>query len=325
MLIDQFGRKINYLRISVTQRCNFRCLYCMPKIPFDYQPKENLLSFEELFLFVKAAIDEGIEKIRITGGEPLLRKDLSIFIKMISDYKSDIDLAITTNGFLLKDFAKDLKNAGLKRLNISLDTLDHKKAKTLAQKDVLDSVLSGIDEALNLDLKVKLNTVALKNLNDDELISLLEFAKSKKAQIRFIEFMENTHAYGKLQGLKRDEIIQILSQKYQIQLIKKDEKAPVSIYKADDYEFGIIDPHSHEFCDSCNRIRLSAEGLLIPCLYFDEALSIKEAVRKGDIKAAVEILQEVLRNKPEKINGVLLIMKPHLVLFIKLEVNFATC
>ncbi|EPA1879674.1 GTP 3',8-cyclase MoaA [Campylobacter jejuni] len=300
MLIDQFGRKINYLRISVTQRCNFRCLYCMPKIPFDYQPKENLLSFEELFLFVKAAIDEGIEKIRITGGEPLLRKDLSIFIKMINDYKSDIDLAITTNGFLLKDFAKDLKNAGLKRLNISLDTLDHKKAKTLAQKDILDSVLSGIDEALNLDLKVKLNTVALKNLNDDELISLLEFAKSKKAQIRFIEFMENTHAYVKLQGLKRDEIIQILSQKYQIQLIKKDEKAPVSIYKADDYEFGIIDPHSHEFCDSCNRIRLSAEGLLIPCLYFDEALSIKEAVRKGDIKAAVEILQEVLRNKPEK-------------------------
>ncbi|GAA8606336.1 GTP 3',8-cyclase MoaA [Helicobacter pylori] len=300
MLIDQFDRKINYLRISVTQRCNFRCLYCMPKIPFDYQPKENLLSFEELFLFVKATIDEGIEKIRITGGEPLLRKDLSIFIKMISDYKSDIDLAITTNGFLLKDFAKDLKNAGLKRLNISLDTLDHKKAKTLAQKDVLDSVLSGIDEALNLDLKVKLNTVALKNLNDDELISLLEFAKSKKAQIRFIEFMENTHAYGKLQGLKRDEIIQILSQKYQIQLIKKDKKAPVSIYKTDDYEFGIIDPHSHEFCDSCNRIRLSAEGLLIPCLYFDEALSIKEAVRKGDIKAAVEILQEVLRNKPEK-------------------------
>ncbi|EAH9300231.1 GTP 3',8-cyclase MoaA [Campylobacter jejuni] len=300
MLIDQFSRKINYLRISVTQRCNFRCLYCMPKIPFDYQPKENLLSFEELFLFVKAAIDEGIEKIRITGGEPLLRKDLSIFIKMINDYKSDIDLAITTNGFLLKDFAKDLKNAGLKRLNISLDTLDHKKAKTLAQKDILDSVLSGIDEALNLDLKVKLNTVALKNLNNDELISLLEFAKSKKAQIRFIEFMENTHAYGKLQGLKRDEIIQILSQKYQIQLIKKDEKAPVSIYKADDYEFGIIDPHSHEFCDSCNRIRLSAEGLLIPCLYFDEALSIKEAVRKGDIKAAVEILQEVLRNKPEK-------------------------
>ncbi|HEB9327108.1 TPA: GTP 3',8-cyclase MoaA [Campylobacter coli] len=300
MLIDQFGRKINYLRISVTQRCNFRCLYCMPKIPFNHQPKENLLSFEELFLFVKVAIDEGIEKIRITGGEPLLRKDLSVFIKMINDYKQDLDLAITTNGFLLKDFAKDLKDAGLKRLNISLDTLESKKAKILAQKDVLDSVLAGIDEALSVGLKVKLNTVALKGLNDDELISLLEFAKSKNIQIRFIEFMENIHAYGKLQGLKRDEIIQILSQKYQIKLIKKAEKAPVSIYSADDYEFGIIDPHSHEFCDSCNRIRLSAEGLLIPCLYFDEALSIKEAVRKGDINAAAKILQEVLRNKPEK-------------------------
>ncbi len=283
MLIDQFGRKINYLRISVTQRCNFRCLYCMPKIPFNHQPKENLLSFEEIFLFVKVAIDEGIEKIRITGGEPLLRKDLSVFIKMINDYK--------------KDFAKDLKDAGLKRLNISLDTLESKKAKILAQKDVLDSVLAGIDEALSVGLKVKLNTVVLKGLNDDELIPLLEFAKSKNIQIRFIEFMENIHAYGKLQGLKIDEIIQILSQKYQVKLIKK---APVSIYSADGYEFGIIDPHSHEFCDSCNRIRLSAEGLLIPCLYFDEALSIKEAVRKGDINAAANILQEVLRNKPEK-------------------------
>ncbi|EAH6221868.1 GTP 3',8-cyclase MoaA [Campylobacter coli] len=300
MLIDQFGRKINYLRISVTQRCNFRCLYCMPKIPFNHQPKENLLSFEELFLFVKVAIDEGIEKIRITGGEPLLRKDLSVFIKMINDYKKDLDLAITTNGFLLKDFAKDLKDAGLKRLNISLDTLESKKVKILAQKDVLDSVLAGIDEALSVGLKVKLNTVVLKGLNDDELIPLLEFAKSKNIQIRFIEFMENIHAYGKLQGLKRDEIIQILSQKYQVKLIKKAEKAPVSIYSADGYEFGIIDPHSHEFCDSCNRIRLSAEGLLIPCLYFDEALSIKEAVRKGDINAAANILQEVLRNKPEK-------------------------
>lgn len=302
MLIDQFGRKINYLRISVTQKCNFRCLYCMPKIPFNYQPKENLLSFEELFLFVKTTIDKGIEKIRITGGEPLLRKDLSVFIKMINDYKNDIDLAITTNGFLLKDFAKDLKNAGLKRLNISLDTLDSKKAKTLAQKDVLNSVLTGINEALNVGLKVKFNTVALKNLNDEELISLLEFAKSKNTQIRFIEFMENTHAYGKLQALKRDEILQILSQKYQIKLIKKDEKAPVSIYSADGYEFGIIDPHTHEFCNSCNRIRLSAEGLLIPCLYFDQALSIKKAIKQGDIKAALEILEEVLQSKPEKNN-----------------------
>ncbi|ARE81073.1 GTP 3',8-cyclase MoaA [Campylobacter helveticus] len=300
MLIDGFGRQIDYLRISVTQRCNFRCLYCMPKIPFDYVPKEELLSFEEMFAFVKELIDRGIRKIRISGGEPLLRRDLSIFIKMIKDYKSDIDLALTSNGFLLKDYAKELKNSGLERINISLDTLDEKKAKKIAQKDVLSFVLAGIDEAIDCGLKVKLNTVALKDLNADELISLLEFAKHKKVQIRFIEFMENIHAYGALKGLKKDEIIAILSKKYAVSLIKKAEFAPVSLYSASGYEFGIIDPHSDTFCKSCNRIRLSAEGLLIPCLYHEDALSIKEAMRSKDIKKALQILTKVLENKPEK-------------------------
>jgi len=300
MLVDGFGRKIDYLRISVTQRCNFRCLYCMPKIPFDYIPKQDLLSFEELFSFVKIAIDCGIKKIRITGGEPLLRKDLSKFIKMINDYKNSIDLALTTNGFLLKDYAQDLKNAGLRRINVSLDTLDPKKAKILAQKEVLNNVLEGIQSALDEGLKLKLNTVALKNFNDNELCSLFEFSKQKKAQIRFIEFMENHHAYGQLKGLRKDEIIALLAQKYDIKLIKKDELAPVSLYSADGYEFGIIDPHSDTFCQTCNRIRLSAEGLLIPCLYYDEALSIKEALRNKDLKKAGEILETVLKNKPEK-------------------------
>ncbi|MBS4275467.1 GTP 3',8-cyclase MoaA [Campylobacter vulpis] len=300
MLIDSFGRHITYLRISVTQRCNFRCLYCMPKIPFDYVPKEELLSFEEMFVFVKELIDRGVKKIRISGGEPLLRKDLSVFIKMIKTYKNDIDLALTSNGFLLKDYAKELKNAGLERINISLDTLDSKKAKKLAQKDVLSSVLAGIEEAISCGFKVKLNTVALKGLNDDELISLLEFAKNKKMQIRFIEFMENIHAYGALRGLKKDEIIKLLSQKYTISLIKKDEFAPVSLYSANGYEFGIIDPHSDAFCKNCNRIRLSAEGLLIPCLYHEDALSIKEAMRSKDIEKALQILVKVLENKPEK-------------------------
>lgn len=300
MLVDSFGRKINYLRISVTQKCNFRCLYCMPKIPFDYIPKEELLSFEELFSFVKIAIDEGISKIRITGGEPLLRKELSVFIKMIKDYKKDLDLALTTNGFLLKDYAKELRDAGLSRINISLDTLDPKKAKILAQKDVLSSVLAGIFEALKYDFKIKLNTVALKNFNENELCALLEFAKNKKLEIRFIEFMENLHAYGQLKGLKKEEILQILSKNYEISLLEKTSNAPVTLYKANDYTFGIIDPHSDEFCQTCNRIRLSTEGLLIPCLYHDEALSIKEAMKKKDYKKALEILKEVLKNKPEK-------------------------
>lgn len=301
MLIDSYGRVIDYLRISVTQRCNFRCLYCMPKTPFEWNTKENLLSFEELFMFVKVCIDEGVNKIRITGGEPLVRKDLYKFIAMISQYKQDIDLALTTNASLLKQQAKDLKQAGLKRINISLDTLKEEVAFKLAQKNILKDVLNGIDEALNLDFKIKFNTVALKDINDKEFIDLLEFAKERKCQIRFIEFMENYHAYGDLKGLKSEEILNIIAQKYTFKSCEKIPNAPASLYElSDGYRFGVIDPHSHDFCDTCNRIRLSAEGLLIPCLYYDEALSIKKAIRNNDIKAACEVLRTVIKNKSEK-------------------------
>ena len=301
MLIDKFGRKIDYLRISVTQRCNFRCRYCMPHTPFNWTPKENLLSFEELFSFVKIAIDEGIEKIRITGGEPLIRKDLPEFIKMISEYAPNVDLALTTNGYFLSNYAKILKQNGLKRINMSLDSLRPEMARFIAQKGVLHSVLAGLDSALEAGLKVKINTVALKGINDDELPYLLEFAKSKNCMIRFIEFMENTHANANLKGLNRDEILEILSTKFNFKFLKKFENSPASIYQIDDgYSFGIIDPHKHDFCESCNRIRLSAEGHLIPCLYFEDALSIKDAVRSGNLDLAREILKEVLANKPEK-------------------------
>lgn len=301
MLVDGYGRTIDYLRISLTQRCNFRCLYCMPKVPFDFVPDEKLLSFEELFLFVKLAIDEGVKKIRLTGGEPLLRENVDEFVKMIKDYAPHIDLALTTNGFLLKNLAFKLKNAGLKRINISLDTLNPQKAKKLAQKEVLNEVLAGIDEAVKCGLVIKLNCVALKGFNDDELCDLLEFARSKNIQIRFIEFMENHHAYGQLKGLNCAEILQILGKKFSFLDATKSPNSPSKLFKLDDgYFFGVIDPHSNEFCDSCNRIRLSAEGLLIPCLYFDEALSIKKAVRNGDIEGALAVLKEVLRNKPEK-------------------------
>ena len=216
MLIDKYGRVVDYLRISVTQRCNFRCRYCMPTTPFSWMPRENLLTFEELFLFVKVAIDEGIKKIRITGGEPLVRKDLDVFIKMISDYNPDIDLALTTNGYMLSHFAKRLKDAGLKRINMSLDTLNEQKAKFIAQKSVLHEVLAGFEAAHDAGLKVKINTVALKGVNDDELINLLEFAKFRDSQIRFIEYMENSHAKDDLKGLSSDEILKIISQKYNV-------------------------------------------------------------------------------------------------------------
>jgi len=150
MLIDGHGRTVNYLRVSLTERCNFRCQYCMPEKPFSWVPKENLLSFDELFLFIKVAIDEGVTKIRLTGGEPLLREGLDGFIKMIHDYQPEIDLALTTNAFLLPQTAQQLKDAGLKRLNISLDSLKPEVAQHIAQKEVLSQVLEGIDKALEV-------------------------------------------------------------------------------------------------------------------------------------------------------------------------------
>ncbi|NLK65918.1 MAG: GTP 3',8-cyclase MoaA [Campylobacteraceae bacterium] len=301
MLIDGHGRVVDYLRVSVTERCNFRCKYCMPDKPFEWVPHENLLSFEELFMFIKVAIDEGVKKIRITGGEPLIRKDIDKFIKMISDYAPEIDLAMTTNGYFLEHFAKPLKEAGLKRINMSLDTLVPDRAYKIAGRDVLAKVLMGYEAALEAGLKVKLNTVALKGINDDEILNLIEFAKSKDSTIRFIEYMENTHAKSDLKGLKKEEILKIVSSKYRVKELGKAPNSPSTMYEIDGgYQFGIIDPHKHDFCETCNRIRLTAEGYLIPCLYFDEAMSIKDAVKKGDIKAASEVLREVLRNKPEK-------------------------
>lgn len=302
MLIDGHGRKVDYLRISLTERCNFRCQYCMPQKPFSWVPKENLLNFEELFMFVKVAIDEGITKIRLTGGEPLLREDIDTFIKMISDYKPDIDLALTTNGYLLGNMAKGLKDAGLKRINISLDSLKVEVAAKIANKDVLEKVLYGIEKAIEVGLDVKLNMVPLKDINEDEIIDILEYAMSKNVKIRFIEYMENRHADESLRGMHGREILDHILKKYDIKALGREGASPSFNYRIIDngYEFGMIDPHKHDFCENCNRIRLTAEGHLIPCLYFDEAMSIAEAIKAKDIKKASEILGEVLKNKPKE-------------------------
>ncbi|NPA11426.1 MAG: GTP 3',8-cyclase MoaA [Epsilonproteobacteria bacterium] len=300
MLVDRFERKIDYIRVSVTSRCNFRCLYCMPKTPFEWEPKENILSYEEMFEFLKLAIDEGIKKIRLTGGEPLLRKDIDKFIKMLADYKPELDLALTTNGYYLKESAKKLKDAGLKRVNISLDSLNPTIAAKIAQKDVLDKVIQGIDEAIKAGLKVKLNSVIMKGINDSEILDLLKWAKNRNVTIRFIEFMENEKAYPGIKRVDKNEILDIISSKYNFKELPKTNEAS-RYYELDDgYVFGIIEPHNEDFCKSCNRIRLSAEGYLIPCLFFTESYNIKEAIRKGDITKAAEILRDVVKNKPEK-------------------------
>ena len=273
----------------------------MPDKPFSWAPRENLLSFEDLFLFIKASIDEGINKIRITGGEPLLRTDLDGFIKMISDYKSDIDLALTTNGYLLPQTAQKLKDAGLKRLNISLDSLKPEVAQQIAQKDVLKDVLKGIEKALEVGLKVKINMVPLKGINDNEIVDILDFCKERNIEVRFIEYMENTLASDNLKGLLGKEILGKVKEKYTISKIGREGASPSFSYRIDEgYKFGLIDPHKHDFCEDCNRIRLTAEGNLIPCLYFDEAMSIKDAVQSGDVPKAVEILKTVLKDKPKE-------------------------
>lgn len=301
MLIDSYDRVVDYLRVSVTERCNFRCQYCMPEKPFSWVPKENLLSFEELFEFMKIAIDEGVNKIRITGGEPLLREDLDKFIKMIYDYKSSIDLAMTTNAFLLKGTAQKLKDAGLKRINVSIDTLKPEIAQQIAQKDVLKNVLQGVDEALKVGLKVKVNMVPMKTLNAEEIIDVLEYCKERNMSIRFIEYMENSFAAKEIKGLKSNELLEILGSKYEFRDDGFDGSSPSHYYTMKDgYRFGIIEPYEDDFCKKCNRIRLTAEGNLIPCLYFDESLSISKAIKAGDIKAAAEVLREVVRTKPEK-------------------------
>jgi len=243
----------------------------------------------------------GVSKIRLTGGEPLLREDLDTFIKMISDYKPDIDLALTTNGYLLLETAQRLKDAGLKRANISLDSLRPETAAKIAGKDVLDRVLKGIDKALEVGLKVKINMVPLKGINDDEILDILDYCKARNIKVRFIEYMENRHADQALRGMHGKEILEKIKQRHTIKALGREGASPSFNYMLEDgTEFGLIDPHKHDFCESCNRIRLTAEGNLIPCLYFDEAMSIAEAVKEGDIEKAAKVLSQVLKDKPKE-------------------------
>lgn len=301
MLIDGHGRKVDYLRVSVTERCNFRCQYCMPEKPFSWVPKENLLSYEDLFKFIKVGIDEGIRKVRITGGEPLLREGLDKFINMIYKYDNTLDLALTTNAFLLPRAAQKLKDAGLRRINVSLDSLKEDVAAKIAQKNVLKTVLKGIDKANEVGLKIKVNCVPMKGINDEELVDILEYCRERSYEVRFIEFMENVHAKDGAKGLNSEEIQKIIREKYNFVKKERTGSSPSQDYVLDDgYVFGIIEPHKDDFCATCNRIRLTASGVLIPCLFFEESQSIKEAIQADDIDKAAAILKDVLANKPEK-------------------------
>ncbi|WQW42856.1 GTP 3',8-cyclase MoaA [Helicobacter pylori] len=301
MLVDSFNRVIDYIRVSVTKQCNFRCQYCMPAAPLDFFDDEELLPLDNVLEFLKIAIDEGVKKIRITGGEPLLRKGLDEFIAKLHAYNKEVALVLSTNGFLLKKMAKDLKNAGLSRVNVSLDSLKSDRVLKISQKDALKNTLEGIEESLKVGLKLKLNTVVMKSVNDDEILELLEYAKNRSIQIRYIEFMENTHAKSLVKGLKEEEILDLIAQKYKIMETEKPKQGSSKIYTLENgYQFGIIAPHSDDFCQSCNRIRLASDGKICPCLYYQDAIDAKEAIINKDTKNIKRLLKQSVINKPEK-------------------------
>ncbi|WP_187863252.1 GTP 3',8-cyclase MoaA [Helicobacter pylori] len=301
MLVDSFNRVIDYIRVSVTKQCNFRCQYCMPATPLNFFDGEELLPLDNVLEFLKIAIDEGVKKIRITGGEPLLRKGLDEFIAKLHAYNKEVALVLSTNGFLLKKMAKDLKNAGLSQVNVSLDSLKSDRVLKISQKDALKNTLEGIEESLKAGLKLKLNTVVMKSVNDDEILDLLEYAKNRRIQIRYIEFMENTHAKSLVKGLKEEEILDLIAQKYKIIETEKPKQGSSKIYMLENgYQFGIIAPHSDDFCQSCNRIRLASDGKICPCLYYQDAIDAKEAIINKDIKNIKRLLKQSIINKPEK-------------------------
>ncbi|MGL2913327.1 GTP 3',8-cyclase MoaA [Helicobacter pylori] len=301
MLVDSFNRVIDYIRVSVTKQCNFRCQYCMPVAPLDFFDDEELLPLDNVLEFLKIAIDEGVKKIRITGGEPLLRKGLDEFIAKLHAYNKEVALVLSTNGFLLKKMAKDLKKAGLSRVNVSLDSLKSDRVLKISQKDALKNTLEGIEESLKVGLKLKLNTVVMKSVNDDEILELLEYAKKRRIQIRYIEFMENTHAKSLVKGLKEEEILDLIAQKYKIMETEKPKQGSSKIYTLENgYQFGIIAPHSDDFCQSCNRIRLASDGKICPCLYYQDAIDAKEAIMNKDAKNIKRLLKQSVINKPEK-------------------------
>lgn len=306
MLIDSFERKIDYMRVSVTKQCNFRCQYCMPDTPEDFIDK-TALPLPKMLTFIKLAIDNGIKKIRITGGEPLLRADLCDFISEIHSHAPHIELTLTTNAFLLEKYAQSLKDSGLKRINISLDSLKSERIKRISKRDALPQILRGIHKANELKLGIKLNMVPLQGLNEDEILDMLEFAKAHHFGVRFIEFMENIHAKDRLKGLRANEILAHINTKYKTTLLKKDCFGPAKLYAIDDeskngeaFAFGIISPHEDDFCQSCNRIRLTSDGVICPCLYYQESVSLREAILNEDIKAMQSLLEKAIKNKPEK-------------------------
>ena len=249
-LFDTFGRPLRSLRVSVTDRCNLRCRYCMPEDDYTWLPRETLLSFEEINRLVEIFAEFGVDKVRLTGGEPLLRRDLPTLIRLLKQQAAIQDIALTTNGILLDEQAESLRDAGLHRVTVSLDTLKPGKFKDLTKRDSFDRVLNGIAHVRRVGLTgLKIDTVAIKGFNDDELVELIEYGKSVEAEVRFIEYMDvgGANDWGMEKVFSQAEILQRLRQAYgPIEPIRENSSAPARRFRLPDgTTFGIIPSHDH--------------------------------------------------------------------------------
>lgn len=285
-LVDSFARVHDSLRISVTDRCNIRCFYCMPENGVEFMERAGILSFEEIERFVRVAARLGITKLRVTGGEPLVRKDLPVLIRKLAAIPGIQDLALTTNAVLLSEMAAPLYEAGLRRLNIHLDTLDRQRFQRITRRDDLDRVLAGIESCVRLGYSpIKLNAVAVKGLTEPDIVPIALYCRERGIEPRFIEFMplDAQHLWDRTRVLAADEIIRILSREVSplIEIPDRDLRAPATEYRYADGggRVGFIASVTRPFCLNCNRLRLTSDGKLRYCLFAIEEANVKELLR----------------------------------------------
>ncbi len=283
-LIDKFGRKISYLRISVTDRCDLRCVYCMSE-DMTFMPRAKLLTLEEIARIARQYVDMGVSKIRITGGEPLTRRNVIKLFNDLGEMDGLNDLTVTTNGTLLTKYAEDLKKAGVTRINVSLDTLQADRFKAITRIGDIQKTLDGIEAALEQNFNaVKLNAVIMKNHNDDEIIDLVNYVRERGLDISFIEEMPlgdmGQHDRDKTY-CSSDEVLRRIEEHYSLVPSTETTGGPSRYYRSADSKsrIGFISPHSHNFCDDCNRVRLTAEGRLLLCLGQEHSMDLRAVVR----------------------------------------------
>jgi cyclic pyranopterin phosphate synthase len=296
MLQDRFARPLRSLRVSVTDRCNLRCQYCMPEPDYTWLPRESLLTFEELATIVDAFTPLGVDRVRITGGEPLLRRDLPVLIASIARRPAVQDLALTTNGVLLAAQAGRLRDAGLHRITVSLDTLHADRFRALTRSEDHNAVLAGIEAAAAAGFRsLKLDTVVIRGVNDDELLPLLDYGRRVGAEVRFIEYMDVGGAtrWTRDAVVSRREMLARLTQHYgRVTAIDEVSSAPADRYVLPDgTTFGIISSTTEPFCSSCDRSRLTADGVWLLCLYASTGTDLRRPLRAG---ATREELQQLI-------------------------------